>query len=558
MKSTLSVGAPISRLLAVTLVACWFGSGTPVKAQERLLAARTETETAPRGASDPAPARASEPVRGGAGASSASPLPAEVVDVLQQQSDLLARLMAELKAQREIIAEQERRIRQLDEFAYSAVPGAVPVLPAPGIAAAPPVPSPLTIHVGDADLLLGGFMDATAMTRSTNHGSGIATSFGTIPFANTPQGGLSETRLSAQSSRITLQATSKVGRANLKGVIEADFLGAGPATLNVTSNANTLRMRIYWLQATRGKFEFLGGQSWSLLTPNRSGVSPVPGDLFFGQNVDSNYQMGLVWARSTQFRFVAHATDTVTAAVSLENPQQYVGSAVVLPAAFPAAEVDATGNTGAPNSYPDVIGKVAVDPKIGGRHQHLDAAVVVRGFKTYNMGMDEAFAKTGVGTAVNAVIEPFTNIRVVANSFFSSGGGRYIANTNGPDFVVNADHSLTLVGARSFLVGPEIQAGAKTAIFGYYSAAQFDQQVTADLNGRPIGFGVAGSTAANRSVNETTLGVARTFFRDPRIGGVQLMLQYSTVRRTPFSVPVGTPADASLRMFYVNVRYLLP
>src|SRR5207244_7754899 len=101
---------------------------------------------------------------------------------------------------------------------------------------APPPTSPLAIHVGDSDLLIGGFMDATAIMRSTNHGSGIGTSFGTIPFSNTPQGNLSETRFSAQNSRLTLTATSKVGSASMKGYIEADFLGNAPANLNVTSN----------------------------------------------------------------------------------------------------------------------------------------------------------------------------------------------------------------------------------------------------------------------------------------------------------------------------------
>ena len=95
--------------------------------------------------------------------------------------------------------------------------------------AAPPS-SPLAIHVGDADLLIGGFMDATVVTRSTNPGSGIGTSFGSIPFTTTapgaqPGGNLSETRFSAQNSRLTLQATSKVGKASLKGYLEADFLG---------------------------------------------------------------------------------------------------------------------------------------------------------------------------------------------------------------------------------------------------------------------------------------------------------------------------------------------
>jgi hypothetical protein len=43
--------------------------------------------------------------------------------------------------------------------------------------------SPLAIHVGDADLLFGGFIDATAIRRNVNTGSGVGTSFGTIPFA---------------------------------------------------------------------------------------------------------------------------------------------------------------------------------------------------------------------------------------------------------------------------------------------------------------------------------------------------------------------------------------
>jgi hypothetical protein len=36
------------------------------------------------------------------------------------------------------------------------------------------------------------------------------------------------------------------------------------------------------------------------------------------------------------------------------------------------------------------------------------------------------------------------------------------------------------------------------------------------------------------------------------------MLQYSHVRRTPFSVPAGTPASAAVNMLYMNVRYFLP
>lgn len=425
---------------------------------------------------------------------------------------------------------------------------------------APATPtSPLTLHIGDSDLTIGGFMDATSITRSTNHGSGIGTSFGTIPFDNTPQGNLSETRFSTQNSRLTLQATSKVGAASVKGYIEADFLGNPPNGISVTSNSNSLRMRLYWVQFTSGKFEFLGGQSWSMITPNRQGLSPAPGDIFFSQDVDTNYQMGLTWGRTTQFRFIAHASDVVTAGISIENPEQYVGSAVVLPAAFPGAEVDNGGVTvGTPNPYPDFIGKIAFDPKTGKTHQHIDAAILVRGYKTFNPATSSTFTETGTGGSVNAVIEPVRNFRIVATTFFSSGGGRYIANTNLPDFVVNADASLSLVKSRSYIVGPEIQAGGKTLLYGYYSMSQADANVAVDTTGKAIGFGIPASTAANHKLNEATVGIIQTFFRDPKIGGMQLMVQYSNVERTPFSVPAGTSSSAKVNMVYVNVRYLLP
>ena len=45
--------------------------------------------------------------------------------------------------------------------------------------------SPLAMNLGDADLLFGGFIDATAIRRDANTGSGLGTSFGTILFGNT-------------------------------------------------------------------------------------------------------------------------------------------------------------------------------------------------------------------------------------------------------------------------------------------------------------------------------------------------------------------------------------
>ena len=63
------------------------------------------------------------------------------------------------------------------------------------------------------------------------------------------------------------------------------------------------------------------------MTPNRKGLSPLPSDIFFSQDMDTNYQAGLVWSRQTQFRFIAHPNENLAFGVSLENPEQYLGGA---------------------------------------------------------------------------------------------------------------------------------------------------------------------------------------------------------------------------------------
>jgi hypothetical protein len=431
--------------------------------------------------------------------------------------------------------------------------------------------SPLAIHVGDADLLIGGFLDMTGIFRSTNTGNGLGTNFSNFPFtqtatgANNVTGNMSEARFSAQNSRITLQATSKVGSASLRGYIEADFLGNTAQNLNVTSNSNGLRMRLYFAQYTHGKFEFLAGQSWSMLVPNRQGISPMPGDLFYSDDIDTNYQMGLIWTRAAQVRFIYHASDKVTAGLALENPEQYVGGAVVLPRAFPAGEVNTGSGSSAvgsssptPNPYPDIQGKIALDPKTGKLHQHIDAAFVVRGFKTYDPTKNVDQTGTGFSGSVNFVLEPVKNVRAVATNYWSNGGGRYIGNTGTPDFIVNNDFSISNVKAFTGIYGGEATV-KNSLLFVHYSLLNIDQNVAQDLPPVvPIGYGIPNSQAANHKINETTVGITQTLFRDPKIGGMQLMFQYSYLKRTPFSVPAGTPTDAKLNEVYVNVRYILP
>ncbi len=64
------------------------------------------------------------------------------------------------------------------------------------------------LDVGPAQLRIGGYLGLTGIYRSTNSGGGPGTRFGAIPFEDTVQGNVSETRLSAQSSRVSIRVDS--------------------------------------------------------------------------------------------------------------------------------------------------------------------------------------------------------------------------------------------------------------------------------------------------------------------------------------------------------------
>ena len=110
-------------------------------------------------------------------------------------------------------------------------------------------------------------------------------------------------------------------------------ISPSPTALSCLASAST-----GWTRR-KGKMEFLAGQSWSMLTPNRKGISPLPGDIFYSQVFDVNYMAGLTWTRQPGMRVLFHPSDKVTFGFSAENPDQYIGgyaggSAIVLPSSF--------------------------------------------------------------------------------------------------------------------------------------------------------------------------------------------------------------------------------
>jgi hypothetical protein len=456
----------------------------------------------------------------------------------------------------------------LQQELKAAKPAPMPEASAPtAVVAEKPKQNPLSFKIGIADFTPFGFMDFTTVYRGTLNGGDIGSSFGSIPYGNTANGQLSETRFSAKNSRIGLRVDSTVADAKVLGYLEEDFLGNAATNINVASNSDVLRMRVYFVDVRKGPWEVLAGQDWSMMTPNRKGLSPIPGDIFYTQNVDTNYQVGLIWGRTPQIRAVYHATDEWTFGLSLENPDQYVGGAVTLPAGFTATQVDAGANgTATPNVFPDVIGKMAYDTKLGDLPFHFDAAGLVRYFKinTFTSTVNSNATATGYGGSVNATIGILPNFLLVANAFDGSGGGRYISTGLGPDFIVNPPdasgaYSLSLVGSYAGLVGFEWDAAPTSKIYGYYGLANYHRKFDQLASGAYVGYGYPGSSNSNnKQIEEFTFGLTQTLWKNPSYGDLKLMFQVSYLDRTPWYVAPGAPGKAHLGMGYVNLRYDLP
>jgi hypothetical protein len=449
----------------------------------------------------------------------------------------------------------------------AAIPVSIPpsAIPAPQKPDTTDPPSPLQIHLGEATITPVGFMDLTNTWRSTNSGASLKTNFGNFPYNNTPQARLSEDRMSSQNSRIGFRVDAKVKGTNVLGYYEGDFVGDNAGLNNqVTSNSMTYRLRLYWANLRRGAFEVQAGQSWSLLTPNRKGLSALPGDLFYSQVVDVNYMNGLVWGRIPDIRFIFHASDKVTAGIALGNPEQYIGGSggggtPTLPSALAASNFNnfvnnGNTNTSVPNVHPDIIAKIAFEPS---SHIHFEVAGLERTFKTFMPSTQQYFTKAGGAVSLNANVEVVKNLRLITNNYWSDGGGRYLFGV-APDMIIRADGSMSLVHSGSTVSGFEA-AIKNTALYAYYGGIYIQKNTARDLNGSLIGYGYSGSpNSQNRSTQELSLGLTQTLWKDSKYGALSFMLQYAYFFRNPWFVAPNSPKNAHQDTVWFNLRYTLP
>lgn len=434
--------------------------------------------------------------------------------------------------------------------------------------------SPLSFKIGSAYITPVGFMDFTSVWRSRNGGSGIGTNFAGIPYGGPSvfQTNESELRFSMQNSRIGFRVDANVKGSHVIGYMEADFLGNAPANLAVSSNSNTLRSRLYWVDLRRGAWEVLGGQTWSLATPNRVGVSPLPGDIFFSDLMDTNYQLGDVWGRIPELRLAYHfPNDKAAFAIALDSPDQYMGgtngsAAVTLPtccAVYAGGELDnGTTTLSPPNRAPDIISKIVFDPS---KRLHFEVGGIARFFQLYNQATTTHYSATGGAGFVNLDFGITNGLRVLTHNYWGDGGGRYIFGQT-PDLVIRANGSPSLVHSGSTVDGLEFTQH-NTTLFGYYGLVYISRNVQTDTSGCFIGWGFSPSTVTgcpspssghNRSIQEGSFGFSNNFWKDAKYGALSLIGQYSYVTRNPWFVATGQPANAHTSIVFLDLRYTLP
>jgi len=478
---------------------------------------------------------------------------------------------------------------------------------------------PLTIHFRGINVTPGGFAEAAFVRRSRALGADLTTPFNSLTLPGASQSQVSEFFGSARQSRPTVFVEGRVGSVDLSSYVSGDFLSAGVTSTSTQTNSYTFRLRQVWGQA---KFDngwsFLGGQMWSLVTENITGIAPSDDT---GRTndarpkvIDPSYNVGFSFARQYGVRLTKGFGRKIWVAVAMENPQATLTTHgnvnnFLLGELGDSKSYNSTA-TYSFNPAPDIIAKIALDPGFG----HYEIFGLVDRFTDRVFPCVEFAATTTQCTAAGATATTgvhntskegggfganarwnLAHKHVVfgLHGFGGSGVGRYGAGQLA-DLSIHADGTLHLIkglqglgtlewhgkkldiysyggaeyAARSWNLDP-LQNGGKGAAVGY-GAPGFNNTgcYTETAPGSTtVGF-TPGSlnhcTGDTRALIEGTLGFWYRFYAGPR-GRFQFGTQYSYVTRNSWSGAGGLPAgSAGLQpngldgMVFTSFRYYLP
>jgi hypothetical protein len=424
-------------------------------------------------------------------------------------------------------------------------------------------PSGPAMTAGPTEIRIGGYLGVSGIYRSTASGGGPGTSFAAIPYEDTVTGNVSESRLTAQPSRLSIRvnAAPAPNRSTLAGYFEMDFAGSVPGNTAVTTNSAGFRLRHAFGEAQfQNRWLVAAGQAYSLMTPAKNQLSIWPSDYELSNAVDLNYLAGTVWDRSPQVRFTFRPSPAFNWAVSVENPEQQVGTVVTLPACC-TSDLQAQYNVGTnglsvPNLMPDIVSRAAFNRAAV---FHLDLGGVLRVFRHRVTPYTDAetFTRVGGGFSLNASARANGAMTLIGQIAYGAGLGRYLGGL-APDVSVDADGAIHPIPTSAWVAGVEYRISAPLSIGAYDSGVRIDRSYSADADGTAIGFGYPGSpNAQNRAIDEITGVLGWQPWTIPGRGSMQWNSQVSWLRRVPWSTGSG-PSAAQTVMFLTQIRYNLP
>jgi hypothetical protein len=359
------------------------------------------------------------------------------------------------------------------------------------------------------------------------------------------------------------------------------LLGAAPTANSVESNSYTPRVRHAFAVYERSDLGlyFLGGQTWSLLTMEKSGLGWAVSGINSPTVIDAQYVPGFNWARQPQFR-VAKSFDNGVfwLAASIENPQTsyYTGPNGVAPSTLgtiditnPGGQTFYSGTNYSDEVAPDAIIKASLDPGWG----HFEAYGLARFMhdRVSVLGDGNSHTTTAGGGGAAALVPIIPHYLDLQGSFLAGRGiGRY-GSAQLPDAIVDANGKPDPLPEVEALVGIVAHPMPTLDIYGYVGTEQVSRRYyEADVKGKEEPFGYGDPTYNNAScdtelgpsadcvgntsgVTQGTIGAWWKFEKGP-YGTMQVGPQYSYTHRTIFQGLGPTPKTDD-NMIFLSFRY---
>ncbi len=336
-------------------------------------------------------------------------------------------------------------------------------------------------------------------------------------------------------------------------------------------------------------WHLLAGQSWSLVTMNAKGISPR--NEVIPPTIEAQYVPGFAWARQPQVRLTKDFDDhQLWVAVSVENPQTTLGATKV--ASGVTVSNPSSGGLGALtqaptsqyysgtnyslNQYPDVVGKIAFEPKIADHTLHVEAFGIGRNL--YNrvayaagnavgaaVGSSNASTWTG-GYGAGATFDLVPHLLdVQASGMAGNGIGRY-GTSQLPDATLQPNGTLVGLPETMYMAGATLHPMTQLDVYlfgGEEQQTSKTYQIGTTIYGNGngavaslAGCAIEGGSCSpeTKAISQITGGFWDRLYQGP-FGRVQFGIQYSYTQRQAFADANGLGPKATENMLFTSFRY---